>query len=192
MTARWYFGLALGCCAALAQAATDGPIPFDTEGPVEEIPIADGPVREMAVIRVRSSDAAMNRAFAQARATLANALSGTEKSNGRFSPSLALQVAMKTGSSDTPIEFVWVDTIRRSGKGYLGKLASWPRSLPGKRLRDEVVFYHPQISDWAVQAVDGRFYGYFTTRALLPDLEDPLAAKLRAMLVPRPVPRLWQ
>lgn len=195
MKPLWRTCLVSACLALISSAPgaeTDRVIPFDTEGPVMEIPISDGPVREMEVIRVRSSDADMNRAFAEARASLANALAGTEKTRGRFSPSLALQVAMQVPDADRQVEFVWVDTIRRSGKGFRGKLASWPRHMPGKRLRDEVAFLHPQIADWAVQAVDGRFYGYFTTRVLIHDLEEPLASEIRALLVPRPVPQLWR
>ncbi|MCR9273705.1 MULTISPECIES: DUF2314 domain-containing protein [Mameliella] len=183
---------ALMALALAARSATDGEIPFDTPGPVIEIPEDALPPGELDVLKVRSSDPAMNRAFGLARASLPAALSGTEKKYGFFSPSLALYVAVRVDDPDKRIEFVWVDNIRRKGKGFTGKLASQPRFMPGKRLRAPIDFLNPQIADWAVQARDGRYYGYFTTRARLKRIEEPLASELRALLVDTPVPQLWQ
>lgn len=165
---------------------------YDQPGPVLIIPPDALPPGAIDVLRVRSSDPALNRAFTQARAALPAALAATEKRNGWFSPSLALYVAMKVDDPEKQIEFVWVDNIRRIGRGYAGTLASHPRFMPGKRLRSKVRFLNPQIADWAVQAVDGRYYGYFTTRARLKDIEEPLASQIRALLVERPVPLIWQ
>ncbi|WP_323771363.1 YegJ family protein [Antarctobacter sp.] len=165
---------------------------YDTPGPVNIIPPDALPPGLLPTLHVRSSDPAMNRAFTQARASLPAALAATEKRNGWFSPSLALYVAVFVNAPGQPIEFVWVDTIRRDGKGYRGKLAGHARFLKDNRLRTPISFLNPQIADWAVQAEDGRYYGYFTTRARLPDLDDPLASELRALLVGNPVPALWK
>lgn len=178
--------------ALAAHGATEGEIPFDTPGPVIEIPDEALPPGALDVLKVRSSDPAMNQAFGLARASLPAALSATEKKHGSFSPSLALYVAVRVDDPDKQIEFVWVDNIRRKGKGFTGSLASHPRFMPGKRLRAPIDFLNPQIADWAVQARDGRYYGYFTTRARLDSIAEPLASELRAMLVDTPVPQLWQ
>lgn len=182
--------LAVGTLPAAAQ--DEAVIPFDEEGPVEEIPVSDHPIRHLPVLRFRHSDPRMNAAFGAARDSLPNVLSATEKTNGWFSPSLALWIAVKVPDGERPIEFVWVDTIRREGDYFTARLAAWPRRIPGKRLRDEIVFVYPQIYDWAVQAVDGRFYGYFTTRVLLKDMEEPMRSRIGVTLVPRPIPQLWQ
>ncbi|MBY6162205.1 DUF2314 domain-containing protein [Mameliella alba] len=165
---------------------------YDHPGPVHIIPEDALPPGILPTLHVRSSDPALNRAFAEARKSLPAALAATEKRNGWFSPSLALYVAVFVNAPDKPIEFVWVDNIRREGKGYRGTLASHPRLMPGKRLRTRIQFLNPQIADWAVQAEDGRYYGYFTTRARLPGIEEPLASELRALLVGSPVPALWR
>ncbi|WP_305971210.1 MULTISPECIES: DUF2314 domain-containing protein [unclassified Mameliella] len=178
--------------ALAAHGATEGEIPFDTPGPVIEIPDEALPPGVLDVLKVRSSDPAMNQAFGLARASLPAALSATEKKHGYFSPSLALYVAVRVDDPDKQIEFVWVDNIRRKGKGFTGSLASHPRFMPGKRLRAPIEFLNPQIADWAVQARDGRYYGYFTTRARLDSIAEPLASELRSMLVDTPVPQLWQ
>lgn len=187
--------LAVLCASATVvvadNRAQETVIPFDLPGPYHEIPEDALPPGALEVLRVRSSNPAINRAFAEARASLPSALSATQKRNGWFSPSLALYVAVKTDHPEKPIEFVWVDNIRRQDKGYAGRLASQPRYVSGKGLRSGIDFLNPQIGDWAVQAEDGRYYGYFTTRALLPDLAEPLASKIRALLVPRAVPALW-
>lgn len=165
---------------------------YDHPGPVHIIPKDALPPGVLPTLRVRSSDPALNRAFTAARAALPAALAGTEKRNGRFSPSLALYIAVFVNAPDMPVEFIWVDTIRRDGKGYLGRIAGHPQFMPGKRIGSTIRFLNPQIADWAVQAEDGRYYGYFTTRARLKTIKEPLASRLRAMLVPRPVPVLWQ
>lgn len=164
----------------------------DHPGPVIIVP-RDAPLPpQIDMLKVRFGDPALHRAFKAARASLPAALAATEKRNGWFSPSLALYVAVRVADPDKQIEFVWVDNIRREGKGYAGTLASHPRHMPGYRLRSRIAFLNPQVADWAVQAEDGRYYGYFTTRARLEDIEEPLAGQLRALLVDRPVPLLWQ
>ncbi len=165
---------------------------YDHPGPVHIIPEDALPPGVLPTLRVRSSDPALNRAFAAARTALPAALAATEKRNGHFSPSLALYVAVFVNAPGKPVEFVWVDNIRRDGKGYRGRIAGHPRFMPGMRIGSPISFLNPQIADWAVQAEDSRYYGYFTTRARLKDIEEPLAGELRATLVPRPVPVLWQ
>lgn len=147
---------------------------------------------EMRVIKVITYDHALAEAFRNARATLATALAATEKRHGRFSPSLALRVALPVPDPEVKVELVWVDTIRRDGKGFAGRLASHPQHMPGKRMRSPVTFAHSQIADWAVQAEDGRYYGYFSTRVALKYLDDEAASQVEAILVPRTVPRLWE
>jgi uncharacterized protein YegJ (DUF2314 family) len=189
--------LAVLCaCATIFVTAASGEedrvIPFDLPGPYHEIPKDALPPGELDVLRVRSSNPAINAAFTKARASLPAALAATIKSHGRFSPSLAVYVAVKVDDPGRQIEFVWVDNLRRDGKGFAGTLASHPRYMPGKRLRSPISFLNPQIADWAVQAEDGRYYGYFTTRAMLAHMEDALAHQIRAILVERAVPLLWQ
>ncbi|CUH76477.1 Uncharacterized conserved protein YegJ, DUF2314 family [Tropicibacter naphthalenivorans] len=146
---------------------------------------------EVPVIHVQSSDYAMAKAFGQARATLNDALGAMEKRHGRFSPSFALKVALPVPAPER-IEMIWVDTIRRDGKGFVAQLAGHPAHMPDKRIRDLVRFSHSQIADWAVQAVDGRYYGYYTTRVLLNGAKGPLAEEIRALLVPNPLPPEWR
>lgn len=188
--------LAVLCALATLAVATHGEsetvIPFDTPGPVFEIPEDALPPGELGLLQVRSSNPAVNQAFMDARASLPAALAATIKRNGWFSPSLALYVAIRVEDPAKKVEFVWVDNIRRKGKGFTGNLATHPRYMPGKRLRSRIDFINPQIGDWAVQAEDGRYYGYFTTRALLPDLSEDVAQEISAILVANPVPALWR
>jgi uncharacterized protein YegJ (DUF2314 family) len=144
------------------------------------------------VLRFRSSDPRLNAAWAEARAVLPNVVAATEGPGGRFSPALALLIAVRVPDPEQPIEFLWVDGLRRDGDFYTGRLASQPRRLPDRHLRDRVTFLYPQIYDWAVQAVDGRYYGYFTTRVLLQDMAEPQRSEIGARLLPRPVPGLWR
>ncbi|WGW02226.1 DUF2314 domain-containing protein [Tropicibacter oceani] len=146
---------------------------------------------EVRVIKVVTTDYQMAEAFRQARHSLPSALGGTQKKHGYFSPSLALWVAVPVPDQTVKVEMIWVDNIRRKGKGFQGTLAGHPRHMPGKALRSPITFNYSQIADWAVQAVDGRYYGYFSTRVVLDISEPAIAAQIRATLVERPVPRLW-
>ena len=151
------------------------------------------PVRaEVPVIKVVTYDHALADAFRSARSTLATALAATEKRHGRFSPSLALRAALHVPDPAVKVELIWIDTIRRKGKGFEGRLAGHPQHMPGKRMGSRVTFTHSQIADWAVQADDGRYYDYFTTRVALKYLDEAAAKEVRAILVPRTVPHLWE
>lgn len=142
--------------------------------------------------KVVSSDWQISQAWAAARATLPTAIGATEKRHGRFSPSLALKVALPVKDPDVQAEMIWVDRIRRNGVLFEARLAGYPRHMPGMRMGDTVDFFYDQIADWAVQAVDGRFYGYYTTRVLIKSMEPERAAKHRATLVDNPLPPGWR
>ncbi|WP_299925524.1 DUF2314 domain-containing protein [uncultured Pelagimonas sp.] len=141
--------------------------------------------------RVISSDYQISQAWAAARATLPTAIGALEKRNGWFSPSLAFKVALPV-DHDAQVEMLWVDKIRRQGNVFKARLASHPHHMPGKRMGHSVEFFYDQIADWAVQAVDGRYYGYYTTRVLLKSMEPERAAKYRALLVENPLPPEWR
>ncbi len=142
--------------------------------------------------RVVSSNWQISQAWAAARATLPNAIGAMEKRNGWFSPSLAFKVALPVDNPDVQVEMVWVDKIRRHGDVFKARLASHPSHMATKRMGHTVEFFHDQIADWAVQAVDGRYYGYYTTRVLIKSMEPDRAAKYRAMLVENPLPPEWR
>ncbi len=141
--------------------------------------------------RVISSDWQIGQAWAAARATLPDVIGAMEKRNGWFSPSLAFQVALPV-DHDTEVEMLWVDKIRRHGNIFKARLASHPHYMPGTRMGHTVEFFHDQIADWAVQAVDGRYYGYYTTRVLIKTMTPDRAAKYRALLVENPLPPEWR
>lgn len=115
-----------------------------------------------------------------------------EKRNGWFSPSLAFKVALPVNNPDVQAEMIWVDQIRRKGQIFEARLAGYPHHMPGMRMGDTVEFFLDQIADWAVQAVDGRYYGYYTTRVLIQSMEPQRAAKYRATLVENPIPPQWR
>ena len=141
--------------------------------------------------KVVSSDWQINQAWAEARATLEYAIGAMEKRNGWFSPSLAFKVALPVDHA-VEVEMVWVDKIRRDGQTFKARLASHPTYMPGQRMGETVEFFHAQIADWAVQAKDGRYYGYYTTRVLIKAMEPARAEKYRALLVENPLPPEWR
>jgi uncharacterized protein YegJ (DUF2314 family) len=84
------------------------------------------------------------------------------------------------------IENSWVALSSRDGERAVGKLSNQPIYFPGK-IGDEVNFDLSAVSDWMFRR-DGKIYGMFTTRALLPRLSPAEAARVKAMLSEAPLP----
>ncbi|KUF12060.1 DUF2314 domain-containing protein [Pseudoponticoccus marisrubri] len=148
--------------------------------------------RPFTPFKVISSNPDLTEAFSAARKTLPSAIGAMQKSGGRFSPSLAFRVALVVPNTERPVELIWVDSIRRHGSLFKARLAGWPRGWPGEGPGTEVTFAYSQIADWAVQAVDGRFYGYYTTRVELQTAPAATRARYGPLLIDNPLPPDWR
>ena len=95
-----------------------------------------------------------------------------------------LKVALP--SSNGGREHIWVVGVTRSGDGYRGRLDNEPQRLPGLSRGSEVSFTTDMISDWAYEH-NGRLWGGYTLRVMLPDLSPDDAAGLRAHLSDTPI-----
>lgn len=65
--------------------------------------------------------------------------------------------------------------------GFVGTLANEPVSPPGRHAGDMVEFSLSQISDWSLSA-NGALYGNYTTRVMLPQVDDATRALLLQVL----------
>lgn len=137
------------------------------------------------IILFEEDDPAMNTAIHQARESLEGFFSHTTK----HADKTALKVAFPTSSGG--LEHIWVDNSARNGDRFTGTLANEPDDLGAWRNGSEVTFNHDQISDWGIN-IDGRGYGYFTVRVMLPRLDKESAAGLRAWLSEDPLPADWR
>ncbi len=162
------FAAALLALWPLSVAAGDDVIGFDTDDPV------------------------MSAAVREAQATLPRFMTQLG-SDPWLAKTAFLKVALpvtvgNTGATD---EVIWVTGFRETAPGrFQGKLAREPDHLMGLSAGSTVGFATSQIRDWAA-VIDGRGYGYYTLRVMLPVIEAEEAVELRGFLAPEPVPAGW-
>lgn len=145
---------------------------------------ASAPPREDGdgVVNYSAEDTTMNRAIAEARASLPQYLDRLD--TGRLTPGDTLKVGFP--ASDGGQEHIWVGSVRRVDGGFTGVLANEPFMMPGRHEGDTVEFTQEMISDWSYES-NGRMWGAFTLRVMLDDIDPRQAAALRAYLSPTPI-----
>lgn len=135
--------------------------------------------RKDEVVMVAKEDAAMNKAFARAQASLdpflQDALAPKPRNTGH-----ALKVRVQQGK-DT--EFFWVSAVRRAGTDFQGVLDNEPRLVKTLKLGQLLSFKRGDIVDWLHIDPQGQMQGSYTTCVLLakekPEEARALAAQLR-------------
>ncbi len=126
--------------------------------------------RQDEIVSVPAGDAAMEAAFAKARATLDDFLALLDKpppNTGVYTVKLRV---FDPGNNE--VEFFWVGDLNRSGNGFSGRIDNTPRSVTNVREGQVVRFTRSQIYDWMY--VDQNFInakrsmvGNFTLCAIL-------------------------
>lgn len=161
--------LAAGLCvfAAACDPAVQAP-KADDSGPGDEI------------VQFQAQDAAMNAAVAQAKATLPAFL--TRLDAGDIQTADSLKVGFPAGEGH---EHIWVDHVARKGDELTGLLANEPNAMPGLHQGSPVTFKIDLVSDWSYEK-DGKLWGNYTTRVMLPYLSPEEAQAVRANLSDTP------
>ena len=127
------------------------------------------------ITRVRSDDAEMNQAIAQAQASLDDFLA-----LARNPPSGADTFKLKVKFSDAHgAEHMWVIPFQQNGKGFSGVLANEPQTVRNVQSGQTVRFARADISDWGYQR-DGKQYGSFTVCVMLKHMSPDQAAAYRS------------
>ncbi len=139
------------------------------------------------VVEVRSDDAAIAEARTAARIHLPKFLEMAD-SNPAGWENVTVKVALQ---GETMVENIWVTDFSETTPGqYQARLANHPTDLPGLNLGDRVTFSDEQINDWAFVS-EGRGYGYYSVRALMPHVSEEEAEMMQAFLAEDPVPAGW-
>ncbi len=139
------------------------------------------------VMQVHNEDQAMAEAQRSAIATLATFMDAAETVPDSWEMA-TIKVALE-GSEQ--IENIWVSDFRHlEGARFVGKLGNDPVNLPGLKAGDEVEFTYGQINDWAF-IENGRGYGFYSVRAMLPMMEEAQANGMREFLSADPLPAGW-
>ncbi|MBX9746470.1 MAG: DUF2314 domain-containing protein [Hyphomonadaceae bacterium] len=134
------------------------------------------------------NDAAMAAAIEEARRTYPQFLADFGRAPPFRQGDYMVKVAMPT--PDGGEEHIWVDNLRRDGERLFGMLANEPGNLPGMHLGSPVEIDHARISDWSISGSEG-MYGNYTTRVMLPHMNQAEAEALRESLSRTPLPLDW-
>lgn len=134
------------------------------------------------VVGFRESDAVMNAAIAEARRSLPTFWTLLEAD-----PVVAASGKIKVGF-DTPggPEHMWVREVRREGAVVKGLLDNRPVWLKGVSKGDPVTIDPADISDWSYIR-EGRMYGSYTTRVMLPRLPAEQREAYRKFISDKPL-----
>ena len=123
------------------------------------------------VIAVETTDARMNEASAEARATSAKWLAVVENP-----PVGATNITFKFPLEG--YEHIWVLDVARDGDYVTGRLANNPHA-EGWSYGDPVRVALSDISDWGYVDAVGKAHGYYTVRVMLDYMSDEQAAEVR-------------
>lgn len=96
----------------------------------------------------------------------------------------ALKVGFSTSSGGR--EHIWVVDVVREADGGRGHLGNNPNDLGRLRAGSPVSFKDDQINDWQYEK-GGKFYGHFTSRAMMDRWNAAQRAEGLALFAPEPL-----
>jgi uncharacterized protein YegJ (DUF2314 family) len=128
-------------------------------------------------------DAKMNAAISQAQKTLPIFWAKLDAHDPAVSEELVKVALPNTHDSQ---EHIWMTVESHSALSVHGRLANEPVDLPDVHHRDEITVETSKISDWAYTK-DGKQYGGFTLRAMLPSAKPEERRELQETLAPTPL-----
>ena len=146
-----------------------------------------GATEDNNVVIVATEDEAMTQAQASAQKTLPKFLIVAQTAPADWQAS-TLKVALQGG---TQIENIWVSNFKAlSERSFEAVLGNDPVDLPGLQAGDRVTFNYEQIVDWAF-VKEGKGYGFYSVRAILPMMEGQQREGMVAFLSTQPEPPIW-
>ncbi len=134
-------------------------------------------------------DVRMNAAQDEARSHLDQFFANVLDANGIGQQGSGLKVAFPIGEES--YEVIWVSPFGMKDGQLVGILANEPREMDGHAAGDRVMFDRDQVRDWYFFGADGKMYGSYTTRVMLPDMPEDTAAQVSEMLSDAPLPADW-
>jgi uncharacterized protein YegJ (DUF2314 family) len=96
-----------------------------------------------------------------------------------------VKYAAPVEGKDIDIEHIWVTVEKIEGDQITGMLANDPYDLDAAK-GDLVVFDFNDVSDWSYWGTDGKLYGNYTTRVMLPQLSLEDQQYFQSILAPLP------
>jgi len=127
------------------------------------------------VIMVDKDDAAMKAAFAKAR-------SETDAFIAIMQSGAPSSCSIKVGITDhDQVEYFWLDNLTYAGGVFSGTIDNDPELVKNVKMGQKVSVKKEEIFDWLYMK-DGKMYGNYTVRVLLPKMSKEDADKIKAVL----------
>lgn len=137
-----------------------------------------------------ADDLEMNAAMDAARASLPLFLENATEGGGTSIVGAGIKVAFPTGNDGA--EIIWVNPFRWDGGAkFVGLLSNQPNYLGDLNAGDQVAFSIDMVRDWSLSGPSGQMFGNYTTRVMIPQLDQETAVALTQMLSADPVPAGW-
>ena len=140
-------------------------------------------------IKFAATDGRMNAAQDAARRHLTRFLNHVLDDDGNARVDAAVKVALP--ADDDQEEIIWVTPFARRDGGFIGALSNDPQLVTEHTAGEVISFSRDQVRDWLFIGRDGKMYGSYTTRVILPELDPDHAAQIQAMLSAAPTPNGW-
>jgi uncharacterized protein YegJ (DUF2314 family) len=145
------------------------------------------------IVQFTDDDPLMAAAMDEARQSLPRFLTEALGPDGQSIDGTAIKVRLEADGSVPGMthEIIWASPFARMDGGFAALLANEPQALGGLKAGDRVDFTEDQIVDWSYSGPDGKLYGNFTTRVMVPHLSADEAAWLKDTLSELAVPDFW-
>jgi uncharacterized protein YegJ (DUF2314 family) len=127
------------------------------------------------VISVSGEDKEMNAAIARARSEVDAFITIL---NAHGADSFSVKMPVHDGKQ---VEHFWLTNVTYADGVFTGEIDNDPEFVHTVKLGQTVSVKKEEISDWLYMK-DGKMYGNYTVRVLLPKMDPDEAAKIKAML----------
>ena len=145
---------------------------------VDSVVVSD----DVGVVAVPDEDAAMNQAIAEAKAHLAT----FERELAAAAPGRVFTVKKRFATPDGGGEHIWITDVKAAKGGFEGIVDNEPRSVEGVGYGDRHFVARDDVTDWMITDAEGKRWGCYTTRVLLPTMPDELRRLVEPRLQPLP------
>jgi len=144
------------------------------------------------VTSVATDNEEMNAAQDTAQESLPLFLANVIAENGVALEGAGLKVAFPISGANNA-EIIWITPFKwDGGSSFVGVLANQPNWMEGLNIGDTVNFSSDMIRDWSWISTDGKLFGNFTTRVMIPLMDDETAASMTQVLSDPAIPSDWQ
>lgn len=139
------------------------------------------------VVKLVSFNPTIAEAEATARAQFADFLEFVAADQ---TPQSVATIKIAVPTDDGTEEVIWVENISDINGVLIGRVTEPSRPLRLSK-NDAIALSPEQVRDWSYVGPNGKLFGNYTTRALLPTLSPDSAARIAAVLSVNPLPADW-